>query len=110
MMTVSGFRDRHLIHRLDEKVGELGIVARRQGRRIAFHIMDHEAELSARAMNDTRQFPTINARNPTSTIDDLQWTTLPFVILFLPLALSTPRPLVHRTPDGHRNYNNDERP
>lgn len=62
-------------------------------------------------MDDTRQFPTINVRNPTSTIDDLQWTTLPFVIVFLPFALSTRRPLVHRPTDGHRNYNNnDERP
>lgn len=85
--------------------------ARRQGRRIAFHIMDHLWNSPARAMDDTRQFPTINVRNPTSTIDDLQWTTLPFVIVFLPFALSTRRPLVHRPTDGHRNYNNnDERP
>ena len=72
--------------------------------------MDHKTELSGESHRRHQEIPTINVRNPTSTIDDLQWTTLPFVILFLPLALSTPRPLVHRPPDGHRNYNNDERP
>ncbi len=69
----------------------------------------HGRNSPPRVMVDTRQFPTINVRNPTSTIDDLQWTTLPFVIVFLPLALSAPRPLVHRPPVGHRN-NNDARP
>jgi hypothetical protein len=32
--------------RLDEKMGELRIVPRCLGRRIAFHIMDHKTELS----------------------------------------------------------------
>ena len=79
---------------------DLNFPPRRPGRHVGFHIKDHKAKLYGES----------HRRHPTSTIDDLQWTTFPFATVFLPLGLSTPRPLVHRPPDGHRTYHNDERP